>query len=208
VQTEATGADVVEETEPEVDRQERIRDLKLCLAEYLELKSPEDAERITFVRAADLSEEFGEQFRFLNDERLNEALVAVVPDELWHKGGQPSESSADRGMILFRGGYYDGEEDGARDPSAWMTHELAHCQRSIDVGDDGYNQESEMQVFDDLGPDTYPNNRVEEQAFGRQFAYLKAKKVGREKITELLGEHYGPDDFRFLDRILDRVYGS
>jgi len=208
VQTETTGADAVQEAGSEVDHQKRIHDLKSHLIEYLSLKSPEDAEKITFVRAADLSGDFGEQFRFFNDERLNETFVAVVPDELWHKGGQPSESSADRGMILFRGGYYDGEGDGIPDPSAWMTHELAHCQRSIDVGDNEYNQESETQFFDDLGPDTYPNNQVEEQAFGRQFAYLKDKKVEREEVTELLEEHYGPDDFKFLNRILDRVYGS
>lgn len=193
---------------PDADRAEQVRGIRSHLVDYLELKSPEDAERIGFVRAAELPGEFGEQFRFLDDGRLAETLVAVVPDDLWHKGGQPSESMAERGTVLVRGGYFGGEREAEKDPSAWMTHELAHCQRFADLEDeDEYGRESGTPAFSGLGPDTYPNNKVEEHAFGRQFAYLKEKGIERDQVADLLREHYGPEGFLFLDRILDRVFG-
>lgn len=181
--------------------------LRAHLVEYLKLKTPEEAERIKFVRGLDLPAEFGDQYRFLADERLANILVAVIPDELWVEGkeDQPTESSAERGLINVRAGYFEGKEgEGERDPSAWLTHELAHCQRYLDRRED-YAQASETTAFDDIDVDIYPNNRVEEHAFTQQFAYLKSKGVEREKITELLKAHYSDQDFKFFNKLLDRI---
>ncbi|MBU0625741.1 hypothetical protein KKF05_05380 [Patescibacteria group bacterium] len=183
-----------------------IEQLRAHLVEYLELKTPEEAERIKFVRALDLPAELGDQYHFLSDERLANVLVAVIPDELWVKGAQPSESSAERGLINVRAGYFEGEAGNSeRDPSAWLTHELAHCQRYLEHRED-YAQDSDTPAFDDIDVEVYPNNRVEEHAFNTQFAYLKSKGIEREGIVGLLKTHYKDKDFEFFDRILDRVY--
>lgn len=190
-----------------IERSSRQERLRTHLTEYLGLKTPEDAERIMFVRGAELPDEYGDQYRFLDDERLADVMVAVVPDEFWVKGAQPSESSAERGLINVRGGYFEGREESERDPSAWMTHELAHCQRYLDKKE-AYAKDSETPAFDDIGTGTYPNNKVEEHAFGTQFTYLKSKGVERAKVAELLKKDYDEKDFEFLDKMLDRVYGA
>ena len=183
--------------------------LKAHLADYLGLKTPEEAERIRFIRGADLPDTYNSQYLFLHDERLANVMIAVIPDELWVKGKVPSESSAERGLISVRASYFKGAGKDIRDPSAWMTHELAHCQCYFDLDKDEekYKNDAETPAFNDIEVDTYPNNKIEEGAFAAQFAYLKSKGVERAKVTEFLKEFYDDKAFRFLNKILDRVYG-
>ncbi len=188
-------------------RAARTAELQRHLSAYLELKSDADAESLRFETAGSLTGEYADQYRFLGDPRLAETTVVVVPDRLWVKGSQPSESSAERDMILIREGYMHDPSRKEQDEVAWMTHELAHIQRGKDVGEK-YAAESEEKAFGDLDIGTYPNNKVEEHAFGRQFAYLRVKGVPRAKVVELLRGEYGPEDFAFLDRLLDRAYGK
>jgi len=188
-------------------RAERIAALKEHLTGYLELKSAEDAESLRFETADRLTGDYADQFRALNDPRLNDAMIVTVPDRLWVKGAQPSESAADKNLILVREGYLNDPGKEKQDEVAWMTHELGHLQRGKDVGD-RYAAESEEKAFVDLEVGTYPNNKVEEHAFGRQFEYLKSKGVPRARVAEMLKDEYGPEDFKFLDRLLDKVYGK
>jgi len=188
-------------------RERKIAELRGYLAGYLELGPDQDAESIRFEQAGGLGGEYGDQYRFLDDERLAGTEIAVVPDKLWVKGKQPSESHAAKGLILIREGYYLDPAKREQDEPAWMAHELAHCQRFIDKRDN-YDEESQQVAFDDIGLDAYPNNQVEERTFGKQFEYLRSKGVGRERVAEMMNEHYGPEDFKFLDRVLDRVYGQ
>ncbi len=191
----------------EAARAERVAELRRHLAAYLELKSDADAESLRFETAGGLTGDYAEQFKFMNDPRLAETMIAVVPDRLWVKGSQPSESSAERDLILVREGYLKDPAKEHQDEVAWMTHELGHIQRGKDAGE-RYAAESEEKAFDDIETGTYPNNKVEEHAFGRQFAYLRSKGVPRERVAELLKDEYGPEDFRFLDKLLDRTYGQ
>ncbi len=72
------------------------------LSQHLGLEET-DAERITLMRAANLPKQYQSQLEFFHDERLDEVTVAVVPDDLWHKGSQPSETDGkiDPGMGLI-----------------------------------------------------------------------------------------------------------
>lgn len=194
--------------QPDRSREDKIADIKRYLVRYLELRPDQDIDGVRFEAAADLPGEYGDQYRFLDDSRLAGVEVAVVPDGLWVKGIQPSESHAEKGLILIREGYYDRPERHVRDQAAWLTHELAHVQRSLDRGPDDYRKDSDEPAFDDIGLNGYPNNKVEEHAFTRQLEYLKTRGIGRDAAAALLREQYDPEDFRFLDRILDRVYGA
>lgn len=187
-------------------RAARIAELKEHLARYLELRPDQSADSLRFERAEDLAGEYGEQYRFLGDARLADMEVVIVPDEFWHKGSQPSESAADKGMILIRQGYYRDPKKERQDETAWMTHELSHLQQSLDRGQAGYDQAQATVAFDDIGPDTYPNNQVEEYTFRRQFEYLRSHGVDRDQAAAMLQKEYSPDDFKFLDRILDKAY--
>lgn len=192
----------------EQERTARIAELREHLTKYLELRPDQSAESLRFERAADLGGEYGEQYRFLGDERLADMEIVVVPDELWVKGSQPSESSASKGMILIREGYYRDPKKEFQDETAWMTHELSHLQQSLDRGLEGYEQAQATAAFADIGVDIYPNNQVEEYTFQRQFEYLKTKGVGRDQAAALLQNEYAPDDFKFLNKILDKVYSG
>ncbi len=189
-------------------RADRIAELKRHLTGYLELRPDQSADALRFERAVDLSGEYGEQYRFLGDARLADMEIVIVPDQTWIKGSQPSESSASQGMILIREGYFRDPKKERQDETAWMTHELSHLQQSLDRGPAGYEQAQATPAYADIGVETYPNNQVEEYTFRRQFDYLKAKGLGRERVAALLQDEYSQDDFKFLNRILDRVYGK
>ena len=176
------------------------------LIEYLQLDLPEKAEGIKFIKAEELPAEYGEQYRFLNDKRLAETLIAVIPDQFWKKG-QPSESNAGRNLILFRDGYFNDQQQEIKDGIAWMIHELAHCQKFEDPKEKNkYEEETNTVAFEDIGTDNYPNNRVEEHAFTKQFEYLYNNGVTREQILEMLKNYYNEEDYKFFNRLLDKVF--
>lgn len=149
-----------------------------------------------FIKAANLPPQYQKGYDFINDPRLADITIGIVPDEEWEKGDQPSESHAEQGLILFKQSYYEGNDD-----IGWMVHELSHCQR----------YKNEPDVYKKDSGNTYPDNKVEAFAFLQQFKYLKEQGKTREEITEMLiGEHgdYDETDMPFLNRLLDEVFNS
>jgi hypothetical protein len=178
---------------------------KQQLQEYLDLNEA-DVERVSLFKAKDLPEQYQSQREFLRDERLDGITVAVVPDDLWVKGSQPSESSAENRLILFKQSYFEARED--PDEIAWLCHELAHCQNFLDSGSsEEYHDKMRKPAFEDLQTEyTYPNNPVEKDAFTKQFQYLREQGKSREEVLAMLGGYYREEDLPFFNRLLDGVY--
>jgi len=183
------------------------KDLKQYLQEYLELKDG-DAEKIGLLKAKDLPQNYQSQREALDDKRLDNVTIAVVPDDLWVKGSQPSESSADKQMILIKQSYFEAQEK--PDEIAWMIHELAHCQNFLDSATaEDYEKNMQKFAFTDLKIEySYPNNPVEQYTFTKQFQFLKDQGKGREDIMEMLDEYYHKEDSSFFNRLLDDIYGK
>ncbi len=197
---EETGKNVLELTQEDKENiygdilqecleRERLRD---HLAEYLGTETEEQRETIEFVSAKKLSGHHKEQYDFLADKRLADVQIAIVPDELWVKGGQPSESDAGNNLVLFKASAFKGE-----DTVAWMTHELGHCQRLKDTDLERYKTDSEA---------GYPDNEVERHAFTKQFEFLKSNGVTKEQILQMLEEWYHDEELEFLGGLLKEVY--
>lgn len=191
---------------PEIEKGARIDEFKRYLCAYLEIES---LEKCTFLEAPHLSGFYAKQYDYFEDERLSQVMVCVVPDEIWHKGMQPSESHVPQGLILLKESYYRQEEN--PDEIAWLTHELAHCQKLFDSeNEQEYQRDSATQAFTEIESDsTYPNNLVEKFTFTKQFSFLKESGVARQRIEELLKEFYPADrqeDWAFLQAVLDAVY--
>jgi len=83
---------------------------KQHLREYLGLKEG-DVERVSLLKAKNLPEQYQAQREALHDERLDGITIAVVPDDLWVKGSQPSESSAENQLILIKQSYFEAQEN-------------------------------------------------------------------------------------------------
>lgn len=107
-----------------LNRPTRLPKIQQHLTKYYEIENPIVLERFQYIEAVNLPEQYQESLDFFNDERLAETMIIVVPDDLWVKGDQPSESSAENDIILFKQNYFEGSDN-----IAWMTHELAHCQK-------------------------------------------------------------------------------
>lgn len=183
---------------------ERRTNAKKFLIEYFKDKDidPAEAENIPLINIENLPPQYKEQIDLLGDPRLSSTLVAVVPEKIWTKSEQPSESNAENDLVLFRADYL-----ADKDNAAWMTHELAHCLRFKDAPEQ-YQIDSQTPAFDDVKSKyLYPNNKVEEYAFRRQFEFLKQKGLSREQIIEKLKADYQePTEFKFFDKLLDQVY--
>ncbi len=162
--------------------------------------------RIRLLKAVDLPESYKKQYAFLGDNRLDEVTIAVVPDDQWVKGDQPSESSADKLLILVKQSYFEASE--TPDQIAWLCHELAHCQELLDSASaEEYQANMQTFAFEDLKTENpYPNNPVEKATFTKQFQFLKTHGMSREKVAALLSKNYHEDDFPFFNRLLDSVY--
>lgn len=183
------------------------RQLKQHLQEYLDLKEGA-VERIGLLKAKDLPKNYQAQREALHDERLDGVTIAVVPDDLWVKGSQPSESSAEKQLILIKQSYFEAQEN--PDEIAWLCHELAHCQNFLDSeSPEQYQGNMQRFALEDLKTEyTYPNNPVEQYTFTKQFQYLKEQGKSRESVLAMLGKHYNKEDFPFFNRLLDSVYGK
>jgi len=181
--------------------------IDLYLREYLGIEQ-KDAERIDLLKVKTLSQPYQSQLEFFNDERLDEVTVAVVPDDLWHKGSQPSESAGERQLILVRRSYFEAIEN--TDEIAWLCHELAHCQAFLDLDSPSeYENYMNKFAFDDLKTEhSYPNNPIERFTFTRQFQYLKGHGKSRGDISALIGGYYEKVDMPFFSRLLDDVFGK
>lgn len=180
-------------------------DIKQLLQEHLGIEQ-KDAERIELLKAKNLPKHYQAQREALHDERLDGVTIAVVPDDLWVKGSQPSESSAEKQLIKIKQSYFEAQEN--PDEIAWLCHELAHCQNFLDSETpEEYQGNMQKFAFEDLKTEyTYPNNPVERFAFTKQFQYLKEQGKSRENILAMISEHYDKEDIPFFNRLLDDVY--
>lgn len=181
--------------------------IKQHLQEYLGLKEGA-IERIGLLKAKNLPKNYQSQYEALHDERLDGISIAVVPDDLWVKGSQPSESSAENQLILIKQSYFKSQKN--PDEIAWLCHELAHCQNFLDSeSPEAYQGNMQKFAFEDLKTGyTYPNNPVEQFTFTKQFQYLKEQGRSREEVLAMLGKYYHEEDFPFFNRVLDSVYGK
>lgn len=184
-----------------------IRLLKPCLQKYLGLDE-KDVEKIKFFKTKYLPNNYQAQRDDFHDPRLDEVTIAVVPDSFWVKGNQPSESSAEKQLILIKQSYFEAQTN--PDEIAWMVHELAHCQYYLDSKtEQAYQTDMQTLAFEDLRTKhPYPNNLVEQYTFTKQFQHLKQQGKSREDILTMLSRYYSEEDRPFFDRLLDGVYGK
>jgi hypothetical protein len=83
---------------------------KQHLQEYLGLKDG-DVERVLLLKAKNLPKQYQAQREALYYERLDGVIIAVIPDDLWVKGSQSSESSAENKFILIKQSYFEAQEN-------------------------------------------------------------------------------------------------
>ncbi len=191
--------------EETIKKEEEIKDIKSYLKEYLEQEN--DLEKLKIIKAEGLLGNYKEQYEALNDERLADVKIAIVPDKVWVKGSQPSESHAEKQLILMKESYYEQEEN--PDEIAWMNHELAHCKKMLDSeSEEQYLKDMQTYAFNDIKTEyAYPNNLVEEYTFTEQFKYLKDKGKSKEEILEEIKKEYKEEeDVPFFKKILNKVY--
>lgn len=175
------------------------------LKSFLKLKDG-DAEKIESLKARDLLGDYKKQLEFVNDKRLDNVNIVIIPDDLWIKGKQPSESDAENNIILIKQSYFKAEKK--PDEIAWMTHELGHCQVFLDSKDsEDYQKKMEEFAFTDIETEySYPNNLVEKVAFTKQFQFLKEQGKSRESIIEMIKKYYQEEDMAFFDKVLNSVF--
>ncbi|EKE15953.1 MAG: hypothetical protein ACD_11C00070G0006 [uncultured bacterium] len=188
-----------------LEQTDRTEDLRQHLREQLDLKEG-DVERIGLISVKELPKNYQTQREALHDARLDDVTIAVIPDDLWEKGSQPSESSAERQLISIKQSYFEAQEN--PDEIAWLLHELAHCQNFLDSESaEEYQKKMQTFAFEDLKTEySYPNNPVEQYTFSKQLQFLKEQGRSREDILKMLSEYYKKKDFPFFNRLLDSVY--
>lgn len=191
--------------EREPRHSERDDSAKKFLQDYLVVES-KDVERIHLLHANDLSGHYATQRDFLNDKRLDSVTIAIVPDDLWVKGMQPSESSAEKQTVLIRQSYFEAQQN--PDAIAWLCHELAHCEHFLNSeSSEAYEKAMQQIAFSDINTGyTYPNNLVEQFTFTKQFEYLKAQGKSRDEISTMLSAYYSEIDVPFFNKLLDIIY--
>lgn len=190
-----------------IEREKNDNDVYLYLQRYLEI-SVEDAKMIEVKTVKNMREEYQPEINELNDDRLKNIDVAIIPGTLWHKGSQPSESHAEKNLILIKQDYYNQKEN--PDEIAWILHELAHCQNFLDSASvEDYQKNMNKFAFEDIVSEyPYPNNLVEVDTFHKQFQYLKKQGKTRDDIVKLLKGYYAEEDFPFFQRVLDSVFAK
>ncbi len=156
----------------------------------------------------DIGENYRGQLKRFSDDRIKDLDLIIVPDKIWHKGSQVSESDPESNLILFKKTYFENEDKS--DEIAWLTHELAHCQEFFNsIEPKHYQVKMSIPAF--LGINVshiYPNNLVEKEAFSKQFEFLKESGKSRAEIWELIKNYYLPEDLIFFEKILDEIYGG
>ena len=123
------GDGTVEQQPNKLEQNQSRTNLRQHLQECLDLRKG-GIERIELLEARNLLGNYNAQREALDDERLEGITIAIVPDDLWVKGSQPSESHAREQLILIKQSYYETQEN--PDEIAWTLHELAHCQKFLD----------------------------------------------------------------------------
>jgi len=165
-----------------------------------------DTSKINFFKTADLNKQYRLQLTAMHDARLDNVTIAVVPDAVWTKGRQVSESDAGNMLILFKESYF--RTHIYPDKCAWMTHELAHCQYRLNCKTEKFYQKKlKTYAYTDLQSNhPYPNNLVEQYAFAKQFQFLQKQGIHRVEIHGFLKVFYSDEDFIFFDRLLDEIF--
>lgn len=182
-------------------------DVKHYLRQYLELNE-DSAEKIKVLKTKDLPQNYQAQRQTFNDKRLDDVNIAIIPDDLWVKGSQPSESDAENNLILIKQSYFETREN--PDEIAWMVHELAHCQNFMNSKNKAdYQKKMGTIAFEGLKMEySYPNNLVEQETFTKQFQFLKEQGREREDIIKMVSEYYHEEDFPFFDKLLNNIYSQ
>lgn len=178
--------------------------LQQYLQKHLGLKI-KDAKKIKLLKAKNLPAPYQAQLAAFDDKRLENITIAVVPDNLWIKGNLPSESSAEKLLILIKKNYFEAKKN--PDEIAWVLHELAHCQNFL-ISESAkiYQKNMRTFAFEELKTKhLYPNNLVEKFAFSKQFHYLKKKGESKKNILTLLKQYYSKKDFPFFDKLLGNI---
>ncbi len=194
-------------TEKEGSNEETF-DLKKYLKDRFELKNTyaeKGLENIKLIKSKDLPEHYQKQYEALRDQRLEGVRILIVPDDMWQKS-QPSESMAEQQLISFKESYFKHIEK--PDEIAWITHEFAHCKRFLDSDSpEAYQKDMQTFAFDDIKSEqSYPNNKIEEYTFTRQFEYLKNQGKTKEEIAQMLKQYYEENDFLFFNKLLGKIY--
>lgn len=195
-----------------IDQQPKQNEIKQHLQKYLNLKDGA-IERVKLLKVKDLPKNYQAQREAFNDEKLDKINIAVIPDDLWVKGDQPSESIVEKQLISIKQSYFEAQKN--PDEIAWLCHELAHCQNFLNSeSPEEYQNNTQKFAFEDLRTKyTYPNNPVEQFAFTKQFQFLKKQGKSREYVLEKINEYYNKknfnkEDFSFFNRLLNNVYGK
>lgn len=163
------------------------------LEEYLELKEGA-TEKIELLKAKDLPKKYQAEREFFHDERLDKVTIAVVPDDLWTKKSQPSESSAEKQLILIKEGYFEKQEN--PDEIAWLCHELAHCQNFLDTeSSKEYQKNMQKFVFEDIAQYTTVRRKDLEQELS-----LIERKGGNEQTINSLRKILDSTDKNIIKR--------
>ncbi|MEK7653498.1 MAG: GNAT family N-acetyltransferase [Patescibacteria group bacterium] len=218
--------------------------LQEYLAGYFQQQGIEEVPEFKILKPNELPDNYKKQFEAFDDKRLDGLRIAIVP-KLW----KPSESHADRRLIIINQEYFEDEKN--RDRVQWFSHEIGHCQKFLD-SPETYFKDMETPAFEDIVtyadtprkelelelsqltehggdekaiaylknmlesstgdiikiPISYPNNKVEQHAFKRQFQSTKNMGVTKEEVIGELKKYYQDRyDAPFFDRMLDSVYG-
>src|SRR4030042_5721126 len=137
--------DKAEQAKEEKDEDPNLK-LKKYLQQFLKLNDAELAS-INILEMKKLPDSYFRQFALLADARLESVRVAVIPDKLWQKGVQPTESSARNSLISINEKYFSNKEN--PDEFGWFTHELCHCQKYFDAPDK-YDQQREESALPEI----------------------------------------------------------
>ncbi len=188
-----------------LEKENKETTIKKFLQKNLNLEKKE-AERINLLPAFELPAKYQDQLKNF-DKKVQETDIAVIPDKIWHKENQPTESWAEKNLILVKESYLNDPEE--KDEIGWVTHELAHCEIfKNSENEQEYEAKRRTLAFEDSeAEDTYPNNIIEEQAFSKQFRYLKEERgEDKESIKKMLKNYYEKEDFNFFDKLLKKIF--
>lgn len=179
-------------------------DLRNYLDNYLRDNGIE-APEIKIIAHGEMPDDFRRQYEDFNDPRLDNVRIAVIP-KFW----KISESHADKQIILFSTEYL-----GREDKMKWLTHELAHCQKFLDIElkdglskKEAYERGMNTPAFPDITTeDNYPNNIVEEYAFAKQIEALRKAGVSQEEALAMFEDYYQDEkDLVFINRVIKKIY--
>lgn len=175
------------------------------LQDYLNLSDSQLGE-LDLLKVKEVGAEYHDQIKGFSDDRIKNIELVIVPDKMWHKGSQESESDPAKNLILFKKSYFENKDK--PDEIAWLSHEFAHCQEFLNsINPQDYEDKMNIPAYFSINTEfTYPNNLIEREAFLRQFQFLKEKGKSRIEILDLISNYYSHEDLTFFEKVLDEIY--